>query len=103
MVGFTLLTLKSSGILNNINDGANTIDQTRANANLPTDVSISPEDFSNNPELADIFGVEDTSVDLNLLLESNYHFDLHQHQAIDYDALIRFYDLIDLFISALFR
>jgi uncharacterized protein YpuA (DUF1002 family) len=55
-------------------------DLSRLEEGLPTDVSLTPEDFAANPELAEIFGVTDTNTNLNLNLESDQHFEAVQTQ-----------------------
>ena len=52
------------------------IDYSRVYEGLPTDVTITQEDFTNHPELAEILGVPDTTTNVELLLESNEHFTL---------------------------
>jgi len=78
------------------------IDSTRVHEGLPTDVTLTPEDFINHPELAEIFGVQDTDNNLNLNLESNEHFDQQQNQppAVDYTDLETIYDIVENFISS---
>ena len=56
------------------------IDTTRVNEGLPTDMSLTPEDFAANPELAEIFGITDTNTNLDIALESNEHFEQVQNQ-----------------------
>ena len=41
---------------------------------LSIDVTITQEDFTNHPELAEILGVTDTTTNVEILLESNEHF-----------------------------
>lgn len=55
-------------------------DTTRVNEGLPTDMSLTPEDFAANPELAEIFGITDTNTNLDIALESNEHFEQVQNQ-----------------------
>jgi hypothetical protein len=56
------------------------IDTTRVNEGLPTDMSLTPEDFAADPELAEIFGITDTNTNLDIALESNEHFEQVQNQ-----------------------
>lgn len=59
------------------------IDTTRVNEGLPTDISLSPEDFAADPELAEIFGITDNNTTLDFTLESDEHFEQVQ---IDIEA-----------------
>jgi hypothetical protein len=54
-------------------------------------MTLTPEDFSNNPELAEIFGAPDTNANFQVVLESNQHFEAMQNQ----------YALIDLYNNLL--
>lgn len=58
------------------------IDTTRVEEGLPTDISLSPEDFRDNPELAEIFGITDSNTNLDVALESNEHFEQVQNQEL---------------------
>lgn len=58
----------------------NQIDTTRVNEGLPTDMTISPEDFAADPELAEIFGITENNTMLNVNLESNEYFEEVQNQ-----------------------
>jgi uncharacterized protein YpuA (DUF1002 family) len=94
------------------------IDTTRVHEGLPTDVTLTPEDFRANPELAEIFGVADTDNNLDILLESNEHFQQVENQlnavenqlnavenqlnAVDFNNLMPLYDVIVDFISNYF-
>jgi len=81
------------------------IDSTRVQQGLPTEVTINPEDFINNPELAEIFELDGLGEDmtLNLSLESNEHFEQQQNQppAVDYTDLDTIYDIVENFISSI--
>ena len=57
-------------------------DTTRVEEGLPTDISLSPEDFRDNPELAEIFGITDPDTNLDVALESNEHFEQVQNQEL---------------------
>jgi hypothetical protein len=96
-------------IINNLREFDNVvmerqIDSTRVHEGLPTDITLTPEDFRTHPELAEMFGVTDTDTNLDLILESNEHFELVQNQlaAIDYNNLITLYEVIEAFISSFF-
>jgi hypothetical protein len=80
------------------------IDTARVHEGLPTDMTLTPEDFTNHPELAEIFGVTDTNSNLNLILESNEHFEQVENQlaAIDYNNLITLYEVVEAFITSFF-
>jgi uncharacterized Zn finger protein len=80
------------------------IDTTRVHEGLPTDITLTPEDFRTHPELVEIFGLSDTDNNLHLILESNEHFEEVQNQfaAIDYNALMTIYEIVDAFLSSLF-
>jgi len=56
------------------------IDTTRVNEGLPTDMTLTPEDFAADPELAEIFGISENNTMLDLSLESNEHFEEVQNQ-----------------------
>jgi hypothetical protein len=64
----------------NNNTMVSQIDTTRVNEGLPTDITLTPEDFAADPELAEIFGITDTNTNLDLNLESNEHFEEVQNQ-----------------------
>ena len=49
------------------------IDSARAAEGLPTEVTLTPEDFRDNPDLAEIFDVTDVNNDLTINLEGNDH------------------------------
>jgi hypothetical protein len=52
------------------------VDVVRVAEGLPTDVTITPQDFKDNPELAQIFEVSDTSQNLDLIIQSDEHFQM---------------------------
>jgi hypothetical protein len=56
------------------------IDTTRVEEGLPTDMTLTPEDFLADPELAEIFGITDPNTNLDINLESNEHFEEVQNQ-----------------------
>lgn len=84
------------------------VDTTRVNEGLPTDLTLTPEDFTNNPELVEIFEGVNPNQNLDIILESNEHFNEHlvqienQFSIINYDNLITLCDLIVDFCSYLF-
>jgi hypothetical protein len=55
------------------------IDANRTGQGLPTEVSLTPEDFRDNPELAEIFEVSDLDTNLDLNLETNEHLNVQEH------------------------
>jgi hypothetical protein len=77
------------------------VDTTRVHEGLPTDVAITPEDFRDNPELAEIFDVTDTNSNLNIALESDAHFQAVQNQVVpeDYDHLTTLSQILEAFFS----
>jgi hypothetical protein len=93
-------------IINSLNEFGNVtrvrqVDTTRMHEGLPTDVTLTPEDFRAHPELAEIFDVTDTNTNLNVALESNEHYEFIQNQfaAVDYDNLMTLYDIIEAFLT----
>nr|AQU12795.1 NAD-dependent deacetylase [Thelephora ganbajun] len=74
------------------------IDTARVHEGLPTDVVLTPEDFANNPQLLEIFNVEDPNSNLVVILESDEHYQ-NQFAAVDYDSIMGFYDVIEAFLS----
>jgi len=80
------------------------IDTSRVNAGLPTDVTLTPEDFRANPELAEIFDVTDTENNLDIALESQEHLEMleTQYADISYNNLMALFDAIEAFISYFF-
>jgi hypothetical protein len=94
------------GLINSYSEFGNVtrvrpVDTTRVHEGLPTDVTLTPEDFLAHPELAEIFDVTDTNTNLNVALESNEHYEVIQNQfaAVDYDNLMAIYDIIEAFFS----
>jgi len=80
------------------------IDTTRVDAGLPTDVTLTPEDFRANPELAEIFEITDTENDLNLILESQEHLEMIEAQqtAFDSNNITALFEYIEDVISYFF-
>jgi hypothetical protein len=100
VIGLTLSLINS--YIQYSNNVQGQIDSTRVHEGLPTDISLTPEDFINHPELVEIFGVQDQDNNLNLNLESNEHFEQQQNQppAVDYTDLDTIYDIVENFISS---
>jgi hypothetical protein len=97
-LGLTYTVIHSYRTLNNATM-VSQIDTTRVNEGLPTDMSLTPEDFAANPELAEIFGITDTNTNLDVTLESNEHFEQVQNQIainnndnLDEDYFMSLYD-----------
>jgi hypothetical protein len=91
-IGISLLVL-TVGLINGYRNYSNTvggdrqIDTTRVHEGLPTDMALTPEDFRANPELAEIFGIADTDNNLDVILESNEHFEQVQNDQLVQDQL----------------
>jgi hypothetical protein len=102
VIGVTFCLVNSFSEFNNVTR-VRQIDTTRVQEGLPTDITLTPEDFRAHPELTEIFGVTDTDNNLDLILESNEHFEHIQNQytVIDYDSIMTLYDVIEAFISTL--
>jgi len=92
-----------NGYIQYSNNVQRQIDSTRVQEGLPTDITLTPEDYMNNPELAEIFGAPEAGNTLNLNLESNEHFEQQQNQspAVDYTDLDTLYDIGEKFFSLL--
>ena len=73
------------------------VDTTRVHEGLPTDVTLTPEDFIANPELAEIFDVTDPNTNLDIALESNEHYELIENAAVDNGNLVT--QIIEAFLS----
>jgi hypothetical protein len=104
-VGITFILINSYGYLNDFNiDRPRPVDTTRLQEGLPTDVTITPEDFMRNPELAQIFEGVDVNQNLDLFLEGQEHVDHLENQfaAIDYNTLMELYEIIEAFFSNFF-
>jgi hypothetical protein len=56
------------------------VEDSRAQENLPNEVTLTPEDFKQNPELAEILEVTDVDNNLNLHLETQEHLEYLEHQ-----------------------
>jgi hypothetical protein len=67
------------------------IDYSRVYEGLPTDVTITQEDFTNHPELAEILGVTDTTTNVEILLESNEHFMLLETIHSTFNIVVDFF------------
>jgi hypothetical protein len=73
----------------------------RVQEGLPNQITLTPEDFAKNPELAEILEVTDVNKDLNLNLETIEHIEHLENQ----DAAIEVMDIIEViedFLSAVF-
>jgi len=78
------------------------VDTTRIHEGLPTDLTLTPEDIRANPELAEIFDISDTDNNLNIILESDEHFELVQDQIAAIDYLINLFEVIQHFLTNFF-
>src|SRR6266567_7560983 len=75
-VVITFILINTYGYLNQFNIARpRPVDAGRIQEGLPTDVTLTPEDFERNPELAQIFEVEDVNQNLDLFLEGHEHFE----------------------------
>jgi hypothetical protein len=102
-VGLFITTHYSLGVINNNLVRERIIDSTRVEEGLPTDITLTPEDFRLNPQLAEIFEVTDTTRNLDIALESNEHFqDVVVNQYPILDNLTALFDSISNFIGLFF-
>jgi len=104
-VGFTLITNYNNNYNYNLAELDNVvrervIDPTRVNEGLPTDLTFIPEDFINNPGLAEMLGVTNTDTNFDLVLESNEHFEAMQNLVVDYENFGTTVDAIRDFSSS---
>jgi hypothetical protein len=101
IIGITFCLINSFNEFGNVTR-VRQVDTTRVHEGLPTDVSLTPEDFRAHPELAEIFDVTDTNTNLNIALESNEHYEFIQNQlaAVDYDNLMTLFEIIEAFFSS---
>jgi|SRR5882757_5191662 len=78
------------------------INSTRVQEGLPNDVTITPEDIKNNPELAEVFDISDVNANVNIILESNEQFEVVQNQyvAFEFPTLIDIFNTIGTVVSA---
>jgi len=83
--------------------GGRQVDTTRVNQGLPTDITLTPEDFRAHPELAEIFEVEDTENNLNLNLESQEYLEMleSQHTDRNLNNLMALIEAIEAFFTNL--
>lgn len=88
-IAFTVVNI-TIYIIRNIH--YNQIESTRVNEGLPTDVTLTSEDFRDNPELAEIFDVSDTENALDVNLESQEQLEILENQFAD----MSFNDLMDI-------
>jgi|SRR6267154_3583009 len=56
------------------------VEAARAEQGLPSEVTITPEDFRLNPELVDILGVTGGNESVNISLETKAHLEYFQFQ-----------------------
>lgn len=96
MLGITICLILSYRQYNNT-IMVSQIDTTRVDEGLPTDMTLTPEDFLADPELAEIFGITDTNTNLDVTLESNEHFEQVQNQIAtnNDDNLTTSYELVN--------
>jgi hypothetical protein len=65
-------------------DAARQIEAARVQEGLPTEVTLTPEDFINNPELAEIFGEAPfDDENLGIILESNEQSEILENINVD--------------------
>jgi hypothetical protein len=105
VIGITFILFNSYGYMHYFNiNRPRPIDTTRVHEGLPVEVTLTPEDFMRNPELAQIFEGADVNQNLDLILESNEHFEEVENQfaAVDYNTLMEFYDIVEAFIHSFF-
>jgi hypothetical protein len=76
------------------------VDFTRVQEGLPTDLTLTPEDFINNPGLAEMLDVTNTDNNFDLVLESNEHFEAMQNLVVDYENFGTTVDVIRDFSSS---
>ena len=76
------------------------VDSTRVHEGLPTELTLTPENFTDNPELAEIFGVTNTDNNFDLILESNEHYEAMQNLVVDYENFGTTLDVIRDFSSS---
>jgi uncharacterized protein (DUF58 family) len=101
VMGMTVCLIKN---IHHTDDVERQIDTTRVQEGLPTDVTITPEDFRAHPELAEIFDVTDTENNLDVSLESQEHLEMLEDQstAISYNNIMAVLEAIEEFISYFF-
>lgn len=101
VIGGTFCIINSFHLFSNVTR-VRQVDTTRVQEGLPTDVTLTPEDFRAHPELAEIFDVTDTNTNLNVALESNDHYEFIENQfaEVDYDNLMTLYQIIEAFLSS---
>jgi uncharacterized protein (DUF58 family) len=99
--GLTVYLIKN---IHHTDDVERQIDTTRVQEGLPTDVTITPEDFRAHPELAEIFDITDTENNLDVTLESQEHLEMLEAQstAISYNNIMAVLEAIEEFIFYFF-
>jgi hypothetical protein len=78
------------------------IEAERTQENLPNEVTLTPEDFAANPELAEIFEVTDVDQNLDLNLQTNEHLEIQEH----HDLLVQEENVMTIaeaFVTAAFN
>jgi|SRR6266436_9078100 len=99
VVGVSLTLINSYTEFDNVTR-ERVVDSTRVLEGLPTDVTLTPEDFINHPELAEMFDVTNTNKNFDLVLESNEHFEETRDLAVDHENLNTLLDvIIDFYFS----
>jgi hypothetical protein len=93
VIGVSLTLINSYTEFDDVT-GERVIDTTRVHEGLPTDVTLTPEDFINHPELAEMFDVTNTNKNLDLVLESNEHFEETRDLAVDHENINSLLDMI---------
>jgi hypothetical protein len=81
-----------------LEDKANLVEATRIHEGLPNDVTLTAEDFAQNPELRGILGITDTDNTVNVTLETNERLEHTKFQVV-VDGANNFMDAIGDFIS----
>jgi hypothetical protein len=101
VIGITFCIINSLNEFDNVTR-VRQVDTTRLHEGLPTDVTLTPEDFRAQPELAEIFDVTDTNTNLDIALENNEHYEFIQNQfaAVDYDNLMTLFEIIEAFFTS---
>jgi hypothetical protein len=74
----------------------------RTQEGLPNEVTLTPEDFAANPELAEIFEITDVDQNLDLNLQTNDHLDLQEeHNLLLHDENVM--TIAEAFVTAIFN
>ena len=75
------------------------VEATRAQENLPNEVTLTPEDFKQNPELAEILEVTDVDNNLNLHLETVEHLEYLEHHQDTPKGIMENIEVIGYYLS----